>query len=218
MTSDRALGLVGAGGFGREVKIYGDALKQSGVVNELFFVESVVSKNLIDGLRVISVREFLDFDKTTTLFNIPISDSKVRFTLSKQLEDGGFSSIPLISETAIIYDGSEIGHGPIICHGVKITSNVKIGNYFHANLNSYVAHDCLIGDFVTFAPNVACNGGVEIHDHAYIGTGALIIQSTPTKPITIGAYSIVGMGSVVTRSVPPGVVVAGNPAKIIREL
>ncbi|MCH4272493.1 MAG: acetyltransferase, partial [Kerstersia gyiorum] len=111
-----------------------------------------------------------------------------------------------------------IGSGAILSPFTTITSNAKIGKFFHANIYSYVAHDCVIGDYVTFAPSVKCNGGVIIEDHAYIGTGAVIKQSMPNRPIVIGAGAIVGMGAVVTKSVPAGATVLGNPAKPLRAL
>jgi acetyltransferase-like isoleucine patch superfamily enzyme len=82
-----------------------------------------------------------------------------------------------------------------------------------ANLYSYVEHDCVIGDFVTFAPGVKCNGNIMIEDHAYIGTGAIIKQGKLGEPLVIGRGATVGMGAVVTKSVPPGVTVVGNPAR-----
>jgi acetyltransferase-like isoleucine patch superfamily enzyme len=92
---------------------------------------------------------------------------------------------------------------------------VKIGKFFHANLFSYVAHDCTIGDYVTFAPNVACNGNVMIGDHAYIGTGAVLKQGTREAPLRIGEGAVVGMGAVVTKDVAPFTTVVGNPARVL---
>lgn len=112
-------------------------------------------------------------------------------------------------------DNVEIGEGAALSPFVSITSNIKIGKCFHANLYSYVEHDCVIGDYVTFAPGVKCNGNIHIEDHAYIGAGAVIKQGTPDKPLIIGKGAIVGMGSVVTKSVPAGVTVVGNPARIL---
>ncbi len=106
-----------------------------------------------------------------------------------------------------------IDSGAILAPFVTITSNVRIGKNFHANIYSYVAHDCVIGDFVTFAPAVRCNGNVVIEDHAYIGTGAILKQGRPDKPLVIGRGAVVGMGAVVTKDVPPGVTVVGNPAR-----
>lgn len=96
---------------------------------------------------------------------------------------------------------------------MTLTSDIKIGQHFHANIYSYVAHDCVIGDYVTFAPNVKCNGNIIIEDHAYIGTGAVLKQGTPDNPLVIGSGAVVGMGAVVTKSVPANTTVIGNPAK-----
>ncbi len=113
--------------------------------------------------------------------------------------------------------GNVIGEGAILCAYTTITSNAKIGKYFHANIYSYVAHDCVIGDFVTFAPDVHCNGGVMVEDYAYIGTGAILKQGTREKPIVIGRGAVVGMGAVVTKSVAPFTTVIGNPAAPLRK-
>ena len=106
-----------------------------------------------------------------------------------------------------------VGAGAVLSPFVTITSNVRIGQHFHANLYSYVEHDCVVGDFVTFAPGVHCNGNVVVEDHAYIGTGAILKQGQPGKPLVIGRGAVVGMGAVVTKSVAPGVTVVGNPAR-----
>jgi acetyltransferase-like isoleucine patch superfamily enzyme len=78
---------------------------------------------------------------------------------------------------------------------------------------SYVAHDCYIGDHVTFAPRVNCNGNLHIEDFAYIGTGAMLRQGNPDKPLRIGKGATIGMGAVVTKDVAPGAVVVGKPAR-----
>lgn len=101
-----------------------------------------------------------------------------------------------------------------MCGNTTITASAKIGRQFQANIYSYIAHDCVIGDYVTFAPRVCCNGNVHIEDFAYIGTGVVIKQGLNDKPLVIGRGAIVGMGAVVTKDVPPGAVVMGNPAKV----
>ena len=117
------------------------------------------------------------------------------------------------AENCMVLDQPSIAEGLVLCGFATITSNATIGRHFHGNIYSYVAHDCVIGDFVTFAPGVMCNGNVHIEDHAYIGTGAVLRQGKPGKPLIIGAGSIVGMGAVVTKDVPSGVTVVGSPAK-----
>ena len=59
-------------------------------------------------------------------------------------------------------------------------------------------------------PNFDCFGKVIIEDWAYIGSGSHIMPG-----VTIGRGALVAAGSIVTKSVPPGMVVGGNPARII---
>ena len=70
---------------------------------------------------------------------------------------------------------------------------------------------------MTFAPGVKCNGNVIIEDFVYIGTGAIIKQGSKIRPLTIGSGAKIAMGSVVTKSVKPGDIVIGNPAKSIKD-
>ncbi len=107
---------------------------------------------------------------------------------------------------------SDISEGAILCPFVTITSNAKIGVGFHAHIYSYVAHDCVIGDFVTFAPAVKCNGNVEIGDNVYVGTGAIIKQGRHGRALKIGKNAVIEAGAYVTRDVPEGQTVFGNPA------
>lgn len=54
---------------------------------------------------------------------------------------------------------------------------------------------------------------ITLEDGVWIGAGAIILAG-----VTIGANSVVGAGSVVTRNVPPNTLVAGNPARVLRQL
>lgn len=54
---------------------------------------------------------------------------------------------------------------------------------------------------------------IVIDDNAWIGGGAIVLPG-----VTIGTHSVVGAGAVVTRDVPPNVLVAGNPARVLRRL
>jgi sugar O-acyltransferase (sialic acid O-acetyltransferase NeuD family) len=212
-------GLFGSGGFAREVMpMARQSLSASGKMSQtlsdqIYFVDAEPEKNEINGYRVASEEDFFSLKADELHFNIAVGDSKLREKIAKACLQRSAKPLTLRSPQAVVYDENEIGEGAILCAHTTITSNAKIGRFFHANLYSYVAHDCVIGDFVTFAPNVHCNGNVHICDHAYIGTGAILKQGTSAKPLVIGEGAVVGMGAVVTKDVAPFTTVVGNPAK-----
>ena len=150
---------------------------------------------------------------SSRLMNVAIANSRVREQLVRRCAADGVQFFETRAANVVQLDDVQLGEGAVLCPFVTLSSNVRIGHHFHANLDSYVAHDCVVGDFVTFAPGVMCNGNVHIEDHAYIGTGAVIKQGLPSAPLVIGRGAVVGMGAVVTKSVPPGVTVVGNPAR-----
>jgi acetyltransferase-like isoleucine patch superfamily enzyme len=76
-----------------------------------------------------------------------------------------------------------------------------------------VTHDCVVGDYATIASGVLLGGGTRVGTGAYVGAGALIREG-----VSLGAWSQVGMGSVVLRDVGPGEVWVGNPARLLRVL
>jgi sugar O-acyltransferase (sialic acid O-acetyltransferase NeuD family) len=150
-------------------------------------------------------------------FSIAIGDSRERERIARKCIAAGARPMEIADATARRLGAVSIGPGAITCHGSVITSDVQIGSFFHLNLFSYVAHDCVVGDFVTFAPSVQCNGNVHIGEHAYIGTGAVIRHGQRDRPLLIGAGATVGMGAVVTKDVPAGATVVGNPARIFEK-
>ena len=146
-------------------------------------------------------------------FTIAIADGKVRRNLSNKIKIAGGAIHSVKAELVKIFDEVTIAEGYVLCDNVILTSNIRIGQHFHANIFSYVEHDCVIGDFVTFAPCVSCNGRVQIEDNVYVGTAAILRQGKHDKPLRIGAGAVIGMGAVVTKDVPPSVTVVGNPAR-----
>ncbi len=211
----RLFGLYGAGGFGREVMpLARRQLEAMGGAWEAVFVVDGAAPERINGHRVLGFEAFRALAAEERLFNVAVADGRDRHRLVRRCLEAGFSPLELVAPDHVRYDGNSVAEGAIFCAHTLVTSNARIGRYFHCNLYSYVAHDCVIGDYVTFAPAVQCNGRVVIGDYAYLGAGAVIRNGKPGgAPLTIGAGAVVGMGAVVTKDVPPGMTVVGNPAR-----
>jgi len=128
--------------------------------------------------------------------------------------------------------GCEIGDETKIGAFVEIQKNATVGNRCKISSHTFICEgvtiedDVFIGHGVTFIndtyPRATTNGQLQteadwkvertlIKKGASIGSGTTILAN-----ITVGENAIVGAGSMVTKDVPPGVIVAGNPAKLLR--
>ncbi len=207
------LGLYGAGGHGRETL---HALRSSILLEpyqRIVFIDDMVTDDRINGCDVVTFDQFLADTACLKAANCAVGDPQLRRRLADKCIAADLTFFDVRANETVVMDDVQIGEGSIFSPYVTVASNVFIGRHFHANYYSCVSHDCVIGNFVTFAPRVSCNGNVVIEDDVYVGTGAIIRQGMPDKPIVIGRGAVIGMGAVVTKDVPPGVTVIGNPAR-----
>lgn len=129
---------------------------------------------------------------------ITTADHKVRLSIWSPTED-----IP----------GIRIGNYCLICPGVRIGAarQIDIGNNCMLASNVYITDADWHGIYNRIAPGT--HKPVALADNVWVGDSAIVC-----KGVTIGANSIVGAGAVVVDDIPPNVVAAGNPAKIVKEL
>jgi sugar O-acyltransferase (sialic acid O-acetyltransferase NeuD family) len=203
------VGIYGASGFGREVMSFVAPMLSTG--SEALFIDDR-AECPAGRYRTLNFDQFAALSGEKSVV-IAIADSKIRATLTDRCQRGQLPLRSVRANNVFVGDDVLIGDGSILCNFVTITTSATVGKSFHANIYSYVAHDCVIGDFVTFAPAVKCNGNVVVEDHAYVGTGAILKQGRPDQPLIIGRGAVVGMGAVVTKNVPAGSTVIGNPAR-----
>ncbi|KVP97593.1 acetyltransferase [Burkholderia ubonensis] len=211
------IAIYGCGGFGREIlplaRLH-QARTSTSLASGIVFVSDTPSEigTRQNGVEVISFDALITPEHRDRKVVVSLGSSTARRTLVQRCESEGLEFASLVASTHVSLDHVEVAEGAVFCDFSMCTSNIRIGRHFQCNIYSYVAHDCVVGDFVTFAPRVACNGRIVIEDDAYIGTGAVLKQGTPNTPLTIGRGAVIGMGAVVTKDVPPGVTVVGNPA------
>ncbi len=201
-------GIFGAGGCGRGVLPIARTQIPEG--DRLVFVDDGRAEKAINGHECLTFGSFCEQPESEKSITLAIANGKIRKTLAERCRLAGIGFQTLIAHNAIFMDNVTLGEGAVLSPFTTVTCNVTIGCHFHCNLYSYVEHDCVVGDFVTFAPAVHCNGNVQIGDGAYIGSNAVIKQG-----LSIGTDARVGMGAVVLKDVPGGATVVGNPARPI---
>tara|TARA_R110002072_G_scaffold239997_1_gene398052 strand:- start:41 stop:667 length:627 start_codon:yes stop_codon:yes gene_type:complete len=203
------IGVYGASGCGRGIM---PLVRVQYPGATLVFIDDQQAPGSVNGHAIATWSGFLELPARQRAVCLAIASGAVRKKLAQRCDAAGIPLIEARAASVVEMDDVQIGDGACLSPFVTLTSNIRIGRAFHANLYSYVEHDCRVGDYVTLAPGAKVNGNVTLGDHAYIGSNAVIRQG-----LTIGAGAVVGMGAVVTRDVPPGVTVVGNPARILKK-
>ena len=147
-------------------------------------------------------------------------------------------------ESCYIDNHVEIGDGTKIWHFSHIQSGAKIGKNCTLGKNVNVANNVIIGNYVKIQNNISIYEGVELEDYVFCGpsivftnvirprsefpqrgsefytktlvkkSASIGANSTIICGNTIGEYSFIGAGTVVSKDVPPHALVVGNPGKI----
>lgn len=144
-------------------------------------------------------------------------------------------------ETAVVDDGCEIGKGTRIWHFSHIMSGARLGENCNLGQNVLVSDDVILGNNVKVQNNVSIYTGVICEDDVFLGPSmvftnitnprsAVVRKGSYAKTLvrkgasiganatvlcgnTLGAFSFIGAGAVVTKDVPPYALVVGNPGR-----
>lgn len=146
-----------------------------------------------------------------------------------------------VHPSAIVEDGADIGSGTSIWHHSHVRAGARIGSGCVVGKNAYIDSAAVIGERVKIQNNVSVYNGVTIGDDVFVGPSAVFTNDLVPRAFnaewkvthtvvesgasiganativcgnTLGAYSMVAAGAVVTRDVQAHQLVAGNPARL----
>ena len=209
--ADKILGIMGAGGLGREV------LELAHIINKKQNRwEDIVFVDDNDMLKKVNETVVLGYEEAKSRYGsrlegvAAVGEPLIRKKIWGELEQDSIKAVTLIHPDVYIPDTTEIGKGVVIQYGCFISCNVKIEDYVYIQPQCNIGHEDVLHEGVMISGFGNIGGKVSIGKNTFLG-----LSSAIKDEISIGDNTIIGMGSVVFKDIPNDVVVMGNPARPI---
>ncbi len=207
--------VVGAGGFGREVLDVLDAINADAsspawdVVGVLDDAPAAANLERLHHRGVAFLGGVDDFlsGSAVSRYVVGIGAPRTRRLIAEKFESAGYEAATLVHPAASMGFHVVIGSGSVLCAGVRLTTNIRLGRHVHLNLNSTVGHDSRLGDYTSVNPLASISGDCVLGDEVLVGVAGVVLNG-----LTVGNGATVGGSACVVRDVPPGVIVKGVPA------
>ncbi len=208
---NKKIAIVGAGGFGREVKWLIDCINREqpqwdfcGYYDDDLSERRSIEQKLLLG----NINELNKICESLAVV-IAVGSPKIKMKIVEKLINPNLYFPSLIHPSCLIGNNVSIGKGVIICASTILTCDIIIEKFVTLNLGCTVGHDSTVKSYCSIMPSVNISGEVLMENCVYVGTGAKIINQ-----VSIGTNSIIGAGAVVVKSIPSNSTAVGVPAKI----
>lgn len=213
MQDERVLAIYGASGLGREI------LELACIINdmrrrwdEIIFVDDGDAPESIAGCKVYAYDKAISRFGSSMKFTMGVGEPATRSKLFSKIQNDGISVTTLVHPLVHIPQSTTIGEGTVIQYGCFVSCNVRIGRGVLLQPHCNVGHDCVLGDNCIMSSSCNLSGNVHVGDNAYVAVAVSVREG-----ISVGSNSIIGMGSMVLRDIPDGVIAMGNPARPLKK-
>ncbi|WP_020526899.1 acetyltransferase [Flexithrix dorotheae] len=142
------------------------------------------------------------------LISVKLNHKFLSKLLDLEIPDEKFATV--IHPTAVVSKSARIGHGVCIQPFVSVGPNVVINNHIQIFGQSLIGHNAILKNYSYVANNACIGASLVLDEGAYLGTNCTTIEN-----IRIGKWAVVGMGSVIIKSVEDYAKVVGNPGRVI---
>jgi sugar O-acyltransferase (sialic acid O-acetyltransferase NeuD family) len=120
--------------------------------------------------------------------------------------------VSLVDPAAFVSRTAAIGVGCVLYPHCFVGLNARLGDYVFCLSGCVINHDDVLEDRVVVASGVSLAGSVHVEADCYLGQACAVRQE-----VRIGRGSLIGMGAVVVKDVPPNSVIVGNPGRRLRD-
>ncbi len=201
--------MIGYGSVGKQ--LYNTLLENGYTAEQVYIFDDNVTPD--EQRRIFKFSDYKEprFSELHFIPTLGYLSKMVRYNVLNYLIENGFKIFSFVHPTAFVSKNATIGRGVIIYPMCNIDQGCVVEDGAIILNSSIVAHDTVIGKCSYLAPGVCISGFVKVEELCFIGTSATLANN-----ITVGRNSTVAMGTCLTKDIPEGTSVIGNPFKIKR--
>ncbi len=180
-----------------------------GFINDKDGLNDIDGFPIVGGYRDVSDLVSQGYLFINTVYKIDGQVDRVKLFEDLNIPDNQLATF--IHPRSYVAPNVEVGPGCVVLPNANVLSNVKMGKCVRIMNGAMIGHDCVINAHAFFAANACAGSHISFGKATYAG-----LNSTIGGKLNIGDFSVVGMGSVVTKNVEPYSIIAGNPGKHLR--
>ena len=209
------IAIYGFGGFGREIaSIIMSINKVNPEWNIVGFFDDGVATDTANryGKVLGGMQNLNEWDSPLEIV-FAIASPSILQTLVSKITNQYISFPNIVAPTVFFFDGDtfKCGMGNVLCHNVRISCDVSLGDFNLLNGAVSLGHDVKVGDYNMMQPEVRISGETKVGNANFFGVRSLVLQG-----LTIGNNTRIGTCSVVMRKTKDGLTYFGNPARVLR--
>src|SRR5438132_11200900 len=191
MPAEGRLAIFGAGGHAREIAWLAQECWGEKLALTLLIDVDAPSEGALNGIPVMQLRDYTERHPGSHVA-VAIGDPILRERCVEKCSGAGLKFVSLVHPRVEASRWVTVGIGTIVFAGSVLTTNVTIGRHVHINVGCTVSHDADIGDFATLSPGAHLAGWVTLGRRVFLGTGAVVKNGAPGRPIIIGDDAVIG--------------------------
>lgn len=208
------IAIYGFGGFSREIAAMITFINKDNPTWNIigFFDNKVASGSSNRYGKVLGDIEVLNKWESELNVVLAIASPTIRTKIIAEINNPKVIFPNIIAPTVLFFDRETFtcGRGNVLCHNVRISCDVSLGDFNLLNGAATLGHDVKLGDCNVMQPEVRISGETKIGNSNFFGVRSLVLQG-----LTIGNNTRIGAGSVIMRKTKDGMTYFGNPAKIL---